>query len=127
MIGVGVHIIYIRYIGMFVEQKMYLSYRITFSNIRDETSSPMYGLALYRCFLQKRFPCRFFLYNAHFALFVRMDDTITHTDASVRIIISKMHYSGVALCRPDKQNRCKLGNNMNEYEELHFRRGSPLA
>ena len=34
--------------------------------------------------IPERFPChqsRIFLYNAHLALFVRMDDTITCTDA----------------------------------------------
>ena len=72
---------------MFVDKKKFESYfsdRLTFSNIRSRTSCRVYRLAL-----PLRDPetvsslskSRIILYNAHLALFVRMDDTITLTNA----------------------------------------------
>ena len=70
---------------MFVDKiESYFSDRLTFSNIRGRTSRRIYRLAL-----PLRTPetfsssskSRIFLYNAHLALFVLMDDTITRTNA----------------------------------------------
>ena len=62
----------------------YFSDRLTFSNIRGKTSRQIYRIALPLHApetLSSSSKSRIFLYNAHLALFVRMDDTITHTNA----------------------------------------------
>ena len=72
---------------MFVDKKKFESYfsdRLTFSNIRGRTSRRIYRLALPLHTpetLSSSSKSRIFLYNAHLALFVRMDDTITRTNA----------------------------------------------
>ena len=72
---------------MFVDKKSYESYfsdRLSFSNIRSRTSHRIYRLALpLRApeMLSSSSKSRIFLYNADLALFVRMDDTITRTNA----------------------------------------------
>ena len=91
VIGVGVHV-YI-YICMFVDQKMFESYfsdRLTFSNICGRTSRLIYRLSLLLLSpetLSSSSKSRIFLYNAHLALFVRMNDTITRTNTSVSNVI----------------------------------------
>ena len=76
---------------MFVDKKLFESYfsdRHTFSNIHGSRR-------IYRLALPLRAPetlsfsskSRIFLYNAHLALFVRMDDTITRTNALVSNLI----------------------------------------
>ena len=81
MIGAGVHI----YVGRYIKKiESYFSDRLTFSNFHGRTS-----LRIYRLALPLRAPetfsssskSRIFLYNAHLALFVQMDDTITRTNA----------------------------------------------
>ena len=77
---------------MFVDKKKiesYFSDRLTFSNICCRTSRRIYRLALPLHApetLSSESKSRIFLYNAHLALFVLMDDTITHTNASVSIV-----------------------------------------
>ena len=72
---------------MFVNQKkfeLYFSDRLTFSNICGRTSYRIYRLALIVRApetLSSSNKSSIFLYNAHLALFVQMDDTITHTNA----------------------------------------------
>ena len=81
----GITITYI--IGMFVDKN--LSDRLTFSNIRGRTSRRIYRPALPLLSpetLSLSSKSRIFLYNMHLALFVRMDDTITRTNASVSIV-----------------------------------------
>ena len=91
MIGVGVHIY--MFIGMFVDQKKiesFFSDRLTFSNIHGGTSHQIYRLALLLVSpetLSSSSKSRIFLYNVHHALFVQMDDTFTHTNTSVSIVI----------------------------------------
>ena len=73
----------------------YFSDRLTFSNIRGRTSRRMYRLALPLLSpetLSSSSKTRIFLYNAHLALFVRMDDTITHTNASISSKVSKRYH-----------------------------------
>ena len=78
---------------MFVDKKKFESYfsdQLTFSNIRNRTSRRTYRLALPLHapeMLSSSSNSRIFLYNAHLTLFVRMDDTITRTNASVSIVI----------------------------------------
>ena len=62
----------------------YVSDQLTFSNIYDRTFRRIYRLALPLRIpetLSSKSKTRIFLYNAHLALFVRMDDTITCTNA----------------------------------------------
>ena len=72
---------------MFVDKKKlesYFSDRLTFSNIRGRTSRRIYRLALpLRApkTLSSSSKSRIFLYNAHLALFVQMNYTITRTNA----------------------------------------------
>ena len=88
VIGAGVHIyvyIYV-YICMWTKKKFesYFCDRLTFSNIRGRTSRRIYRLALPLCApetLSSLSKSRIFLYNVHLSLFVRMDDTITFTNA----------------------------------------------
>ena len=78
---------------MFVDQKifeLYFSDRLTFSHIRDRTSDRIYRLAvplLSPETLSSSSNSRIFLYNVHLALFVRIDDTITRTNALLSIVI----------------------------------------
>ena len=85
VIRAGVH----RHVcGQFL--KIVLSNRITFSNICGRTSRRIYRPALPLLSPEMRSSSsksRFFLYNAHHALFVQMYDTITRTNASVSIVI----------------------------------------
>ena len=70
--------------------ELYFSDQLTFSNIRGRTSRQIYRLALPLLSpetLSSSSKSRIFLYNVHLALFVRMDDTITCTNASVSIVI----------------------------------------
>ena len=86
LIGVGVHIyIYVcLWAKIFFES--YFSDRLIFSNIRGRTSHRIYRLALLPLLspetLSSLSKSRIFLYNAHLALFVRMNDTITRTNTS---------------------------------------------
>ena len=87
MIRVGVYIhVYIYNIGMFVAKKKFESYfsnRLTFSNIHGRTSRRLYRLAL-PLLSPETLPqskSMIFVYNAHLALFVLLDDTITRTNA----------------------------------------------
>ena len=76
---------------MLVDQKKKFSDRLTFSNIHGRTSRLIYTLALPLLspeMLSSSSKSRIFLYNAHLALFVRMDDTITRTNASVSSVIN---------------------------------------
>ena len=72
---------------MCVDQKKFESYfsdRLSFSNIRGKTSRQIYRLALPLRTpetLSSSSKSRIFLYNVHLALFVLMDDTITHMNA----------------------------------------------
>ena len=75
---------------MFVDQNFFLIVRLSFSNIHVRTSRRMYRLAvplLSPETLSSSSKSRNFLYNAHLTLFVRMDDTITCTNALVSIVI----------------------------------------
>ena len=78
---------------MFVVQKKFESYfsdRLTFSNIHGRPSRRIYRLdlpLLSKDMLSSLTKSRNFLYNAHLALFVWMDDTITCTNASASIVI----------------------------------------
>ena len=68
----------------------YFSDRLNFSNIRGSTSCQIYRLALPLStpeMLSSLIKSRIFLNNAHLALFVWMDDTITSTNALVSIVI----------------------------------------
>ena len=72
---------------MFVDQRkfliVYFSNRLTFSNIRGRTSRLIYRPALPLLSPETLSLSSIFLYyNTHLALFVRMDDTITRTNAS---------------------------------------------
>ena len=86
MIEAGVHI----YVHMYVcgpkkVFELYFSDRLTFSNIRSRTSHRIYRLALPLLSPEKfssSSKSRIFL-----TIFVRMDDTITRTNASVSIVI----------------------------------------
>ena len=79
--------IHIIIIYMFVDKKKFESYfsdRLTFSNIRGRTSRRIYRLDLPLLSpetLSSLSKLRIFLHNVHIALFVRMDDTITRTNA----------------------------------------------
>ena len=67
-----------------------LSDRLTFSNIRSKTSRRIYRLALPLLspeMLSSPSKSRIFLYNVHLALFVQMDDTITHTNTLISIVM----------------------------------------
>ena len=67
----------------------YFSDRLTFSNIRSRTSDQIYRLDLQLHapeIFSSSSKSRFFFYNVHLALFVRMDDTITRTNASISIV-----------------------------------------
>ena len=72
---------------MFVDKKKiesYFSDRLTFSNTHGRTSRRIYRLALpLRApeMLSSSNKSRIFFYTVHLALFVRMDDTITRTNA----------------------------------------------
>ena len=84
MIGAGVHVG--RYICLWTKKSLNRTFsnRLTFSNIRGRTSHRIYRLALpLRApeMLSWSSKSRIFLYNAHLGLFVRMDDTITRTNA----------------------------------------------
>ena len=62
----------------------YFSCRLTFSNICSRTSCRIYRLALPLLvpeILSSSSKSRIILYNAHLAVFVWMDDTITHMNA----------------------------------------------
>ena len=88
VIGVGVNI----YVCSWKEKKIesYFSDRLTISNICGRTSRRIYRLALPLLspdMLYSSSNSRNFLYNVHLALFVRMDDTITRTNASESIVI----------------------------------------
>ena len=66
---------------MFVDQKKiesYFSDRLTFSNMRGRTSRRIYRQA--QPMLSPETLSSSSLYNAHLALFVWMDDTITRTN-----------------------------------------------
>ena len=60
-----------------------------------------------------------------------MDDTITHTNASVVSSFSKLELALQVRVLPspfvDTRQQAKLLQTGKEYEELYFRRGSPLA
>ena len=83
VIGADVHIYIYRYVGIYVCGQKNLnrnfSDRLTFSNIHSRTSRRIYRLALPLRAPEKlsSSKSRIFLYNAHLALFVRMDDTFT--------------------------------------------------
>ena len=72
---------------MFVDKKIFESYfsdRLTFSNHHGRSSRQIYRLALLLRapeMLSSLSKSRVFLYSVHPALFVRMEDTITHTNA----------------------------------------------
>ena len=71
---------------MFVHKKKFESHFSddpTFSNIHGRTSRRIYRLGLP---LLSPETLSSSIYNAHLVLFVRMDDTITHTNASVFIV-----------------------------------------
>ena len=72
---------------------------------------------------------RIFLYNAHLALFVRMDDTITRTNAIGTYCHSKLELAleGRALFADQQQADSLQTGKECECKELRFRRGSPLA
>ena len=77
---------------MFVDKKfeLYFSDRLTFSNIRGKKTRRIYRLALPLFSpetLSSSSKSSISLYNAHLALFVRMDDTITCTNVLVSIVI----------------------------------------
>ena len=89
VIGVGVHIYIILYVVVYQKKiESYLSDRLTFSNIRSKTQ--LYRLtSSTTAFSRNTFLVEnqgFSLYNAHLALFVRMDDTITCTNISENIV-----------------------------------------
>ena len=75
------------------EQEVIVSYfsdQFTFSNISVRTSRRIYRLALPLHApetLSTSSKSRIYLYNAHLALFVQMDDIITCTNASVSTVI----------------------------------------
>ena len=76
-----------------LEIESYFSDRLTFSNIRGRTSRLIYRLALLLHtpeMLSSSSKSMMFLYNAYLALFIRMNDTITRTKASLSI--SKYHH-----------------------------------
>ena len=84
VIGAGVYIYICLWTKFFWGS--YFSNQLTFSNIRGWTSPRIYRQALpLRApeTLSSSSKSRIFLYNAHLALFIRMDDTITRTNASV--------------------------------------------
>ena len=85
VIGVGVH----RYICMFVDQINLLNRTVAFDSPFQIFIVGLHrpALPLQKCFLSSS-KSRIFLYNVHLALFVWMDDTITHTNASVSNVIS---------------------------------------
>ena len=91
VIRAGVHIIYMfTYVCGPKKIESYFSDRLPFSNIRGRTSRRIYRLALPLLSpetLSSSSKSRIFLYNVHLGLFVRMDDTITRTNASVSIVI----------------------------------------
>ena len=69
--------------------ELYFSDRLTLSNIRGRTSRQIYRLTLLMLspeMLSSSSKSRIFLFNAHLALFVRMDDTITRTNTSSFVI-----------------------------------------
>ena len=105
----------------------YFSDQLTFSNIRGRTFRQIYRLALPLISpetLSSSSKSRIFLYNAHLALFVQMDDTITRTNSSVSIIwlgSKSSHYFA-----DQTTSRIVANLERTEYEELRFRRGSPL-
>ena len=71
---------------------------------------------------------RIFLYNAHLALFVRMDDTITRTNETVSIKLElALEVRALPSLFTDQTTESLQNGNECEHEELHFRRGSPLA
>ena len=72
--------------------ELYFSGRLTFSNIH-RTSCQIYRLALPLLspeMLSSSSKSSIFLYNAHLALFVWMDDTITRTNTSEVSSFSKL-------------------------------------
>ena len=78
MIGVGVYYIFVDQI------ELYFSDQLTFSNTCGRMSCRNYGLALPLPspeMLSLSSKSRIFLLMGTFALFVQMDDTITHTNA----------------------------------------------
>ena len=84
VIGVGVHI----YICMSVDQKKIFLNNTRSTHLYGRTSRRIYRPALPLLSpepLSLSSKSRIFLYNAQLALFVRMDDTITRTNASVSI------------------------------------------
>ena len=91
VIGVGVYYICL-YVGMFETKKLNRTLAI-----HSPFQTFMVGLLVkfYRLTLPLLSPemlsssskSRIFLYNAHLALFVRMDDIITRTNTSVSIVI----------------------------------------
>ena len=93
VIGVGVHIVI--YVGIYVlwttkKIESYFCDQLTVSNLRGRTSRQIYRLTLPLLspeMLSSSSKSRIFLYSAHLALFVGMDDTITHTNESVSIVI----------------------------------------
>ena len=94
VVGVDVHIyiIWVRYIivCLWTKNKFESNFsdKLTFSNIRGRTSSHRPALPLLSPeTLSSSSRSRIFLYNAHLALFVRMDDTITRTNVLVSIVI----------------------------------------
>ena len=74
---------------VFVDKKIfepYFSDRLTFFNIRSRTCRQIYRLILPLLSQEMLSPSsesRIFLFNAHLALYVRMDDTNSHTNALV--------------------------------------------
>ena len=79
---------------MFVDQnfflELYFSDRLTFSNMHSRTSRRIYRLTLPPLSpetLSLSSKSKIFLFNAHLALFVMMEVTLTHTNISVSIVI----------------------------------------
>ena len=102
VIGAGVHICI--YIGIYVcgQKKIesYFSDRLALSNIHCRTSRRMYRLDLplpSTETLSSSSKSRIFLYNAHLALFVQMDDTIAHSNASVSRVVALAWRNAVQL------------------------------
>ena len=120
------------------KNESYFSDQLTFSNIRGRISRRIYRPALPLHSpetLSSSNKSTVFLYNVHLALLVWMDDTITRTNSSVSVvIISKLELASEV--RPLPSRHCLQTRQLAEllqtgkeceYDELHFRRGSPLA
>ena len=105
----------------------YFNDRLTFSNMHSRTSRRIYRLTLPLLSpetLSSSSKSKIFLFNAHLALFVRMDDTLTRTNISVSI--ASLGSKSTILLPFTDQTTSRIVANL-EYEELRFIRGSPLA